>query len=178
MQTDTPAEFLARNRIAFKISGSEAVLDCPLCGKPGHLYLNLRTFLFHCKKCDGRGNERRLKTALGLQFDLVAPNGDDLDTIATRQLAADLAKASPRAEVERWRDDLQGHALAETARAYLQGRGFTLATCARYGLGWAAEPDGSAPSRPRRVAPAEPCGPGWQFRAPSYARRLHGCNSG
>lgn len=110
-----------------------------------------------------------MKTALGLQFDLVAPNGDDLDTIATRQLAADLAKASPRAEVERWRDDLQGHALAGPARAYLQGRGFTLATCARYGLGWAAEADGSAPSRPRRVAPSEPCGPGW-ITIPAFTR--------
>lgn len=169
MKSDTPADFLARNRIAFKISGSEAILDCPLCGKPGHLYLNLRTFLFHCKKCDGKGNERRLKTALGLQFDLVTANGDDLDTIATRQLAADLANARPRAEVERWRDDLQGHPLAETARAYLQGRGFTLDTCARYGLGWAAEPDGSAPSRPRRVAPSEPCGPGW-ITIPAFTR--------
>ncbi len=169
MQADTPAEFLARNRIQHKISGSEAVLDCPLCGKPGHLYLNLRTFLFHCKKCDGRGNERRLKTALGLQFDLVTPTGDDVDTIATRQLVADLAAARPRGDVETWRDNLQTHPLAEVARGYLLGRGLPLPLCHRYGLGWAAEPDGSAPSRPRRVAPAEPCGPGW-ITIPAFTR--------
>lgn len=131
--------------------------------------MNLRTFLFHCKKCDGRGNERRLKTALGLQFDLVTAKGEDLDDIATRQLAADLAKAAPLSDVERWRNDLQVHPYAEAARAYLQARGFALDTCARYGLGWAAEPDGSAPSRPRRVGPAEPCGPGW-ITIPAFTR--------
>ncbi len=49
-----------------KQSGDEVVFDCLFCSdSSGHLYVNLSTGLYHCKKCDTRGNGWTLAKHLG-----------------------------------------------------------------------------------------------------------------
>ena len=40
---------------------SEKRMDCPYCGKEGHLYLNLEKKVFYCFRCGARGREGSLK---------------------------------------------------------------------------------------------------------------------
>lgn len=47
---------------------NEKKMDCPYCGKEGHLYLNLDKRVFFCFKCGARGREGALKEQ-GVQVD-------------------------------------------------------------------------------------------------------------
>ena len=46
--------------IESKLEGSQLVVDCHLCGKPKHLYVDGATGLYHCKVCGGSGNPYQL----------------------------------------------------------------------------------------------------------------------
>ena len=135
MQVDTPEEFLRRNGIDHKKKGSEAVLDCPACGKEHHLYLNLKTFRWHCKRCDARGNEYSLKKALGLQYDVRDATGDDPEREAVERMAREMKAVTEATDVERWTAALMSSPQAAAARAYLDERKIPLATAVRYRLG-------------------------------------------
>lgn len=162
MHSETPQAFLQRNGIAHAVRGRELVLSCPVCSKEGHLFLSTTTWLYHCKRCDARGNETTLKLALGLQYPVASTTTDTVQTLAERQLARDLQAAAQRTDVERWVQHLQTHPDAAPARAYVQQRGLSLELCERYLVGWCGNPDGTTPAPRRRQVPAaDPVGPGW-----------------
>jgi twinkle protein len=171
-----PVAFLERNGIAHEVKGREVETTCPVCRKERHCRVNSATWLWHCKRCDARGNESSLKVALGLQFEVSTATKTSLDRVEERSLEAALRSARPRSEVERWTFDLVSHPDAALARDYLRGRGFPLEVCERYRLGWCANADGSTPrSARRRVSPVEtePSGPGWLV-IPSFLRSVDG----
>lgn len=175
MRHDTLDAFLDRNGIKWdrgKSSTRERVLDCPECGKAGHLYVSRSTWLWNCKRCDARGNEYGLKRAFGLQYDIEAPSGGDHEREAEKRFADALVKCRPRTEVERWSAGLESRE-ATGARDYLEGRGIPMEVARRYRLGWSSAPDGSTRRRSRRRVgpPSEEVGSGWLI-IPAFTRWL------
>lgn len=173
---DTVDQFIERNGIEFdrsKSSQSERVIDCPMCGKQKHLYVNRSTFLWHCKRCDARGGESALKRAMGLQYEVESPRGRDDQREADERFARDMLNLRDSTDIQRWSSALMSSA-ASGARAYLEGRGIPIDVAQRYGLGWAAKPDGSTGmQRLRRQVPGaedktEPT-PGWVV-IPAFTR--------
>ncbi len=58
-KTDTTKDALAPfqfHGLEFTIKGSQAVSDCPLCGKARHFYANPKTGQWDCKVCGAKGN--------------------------------------------------------------------------------------------------------------------------
>jgi len=62
-------KFLKRNSIAFKQVNDELLLDCPICGKEEHFYLNNNTGLCVCHKCKYASNHIGYMLALGFSKD-------------------------------------------------------------------------------------------------------------
>jgi KaiC/GvpD/RAD55 family RecA-like ATPase len=161
MRADTPDEFLRRNGLSHKKHGDEYQIDCPKCGKVAHTYMNSRTFLWHCKVCDAKGNERVIKQLLGLQYEIESPTGLTPEEAAVQQMAAEMRAVRGLADVEKWTNALLSDPRAEAARQYLASRGMTGSMIAQHRLGWCANADGTmgAPgtagvSRRRRIEPA------------------------
>jgi replicative DNA helicase/ribosomal protein L37AE/L43A len=179
MQSDTAEDFLRRNGISHKKAGPEIVIDCPECGKEKHCYLNAKTFQWHCKKCDAKGNELTLKRALGLVYDVRSVSGTDHETEVIERMAREMRSVMASSDVERWTLALTLSPAAERARRYLTGRGITIEVAERYRLGWCSNADGSTDSdRPRRVMPGtvvEPATdkPGWLV-IPAFTRWANG----
>ena len=169
MRQDNPEDFFRRNNLPLKRRGNEGVSDCHVCGKENHLYINLKTFVWHCKRCDERGNEYQLKKALGLQYEVQDPNGADSETVAIERMTRELKSTTASTDVERWTTALVESKLASAARSYLESRKIPLSIAERYRLGWSSSPDGTiaTEARPRRRIPGtefdpEPdIGPGW-----------------
>ena len=65
-RTEDPAAFLEAQGQPVKRHGTQLVTDCPLCGKPGHLYMNAESGAWDCKACGERGNLWQLRKRLGL----------------------------------------------------------------------------------------------------------------
>lgn len=71
MTLDDPSAYLASKGVeVFRANGAEVTIHCPFCpdGDPkgkGKLYINTETWLFHCKRCDTKGNRRTLLTHYG-----------------------------------------------------------------------------------------------------------------
>jgi archaellum biogenesis ATPase FlaH/ribosomal protein L37AE/L43A len=164
MIAESPLAFLRRLGVELRQSGREIIIDCPRCGKAAHCHVNSASWLWNCKRCGARGNERTLKVALGVQIDVSTATERDYERAEEQRLARQIAASRPRSDVERWTADLLSHPDAETARRYLVGRGISIDLARRYWLGWSAEPDGSTPRRSRRrlAGAEEPAvGPGW-----------------
>lgn len=164
MRNDQVIDFLTRNGIKSEVRGREAVIDCPSCGKASHCYLSLSTWLWHCKRCDAKGNESALKVALGLQYEVARSSNETIGDLGASQFAADLKHHQKQSDVERWASDLLKHPGAQVARDYLAMRRIPLAICERYLVGWCGEADGStAPAVRRKMAgiPSETMAPGW-----------------
>lgn len=69
-----------------KIGGynkSHYISDCPFCGKPKHFYINRKTYLFDCKKCQAAGNIFKLLLQLG-RTDLSLKSSLDLGKSLTK----------------------------------------------------------------------------------------------
>lgn len=45
---------------------TEAIGDCPFCGKRDHFFINKEKLLFNCKKCDESGNLKKIANQLGI----------------------------------------------------------------------------------------------------------------
>lgn len=130
---------------------------CPLCGSPDVFNPIWSRGQFHCYKCD-RG---------GSVFDVVASQegvsfGDAVRLVmesrgaegqeykprprVTTTMSADVIGADNRRDVLQWRLICRGYCIESAARfigspgqEYIDGRGFTLDTCQRFGLGFDAE---------------------------------------
>ena len=171
-----PVLFLQRNGIPHEIKGREVETTCPVCSKEKHCRVNSATWLWHCKRCDARGNEASLKVALGLQFEVSTATKTSLDRVEEKALEQALRNARPKSDVERWTFDLVSHPDAALARDYLKARGLLLEVCERYRLGWCANADGSTPRSARRrvlQTETEPSGPGW-IVIPSFLKIVAG----
>lgn len=179
MQSDTAEDFLRRNSIDHKKVGTEIVMDCPECGKEKHCYLNAKTFQWHCKRCDAKGNELTLKRALGLVYDVRSVSGTDPERETVERMAREMRSVMASSDVERWTLALTSAPSAERARRYLAERRITLEVAERYRLGWCSNADGTTDSdRPRRVMPGtvvEPATdkPGWLV-IPAFTRWHNG----
>lgn len=176
MRNDQVVEFLSRNAIKHEVRGREAVIDCPSCGKASHCYLSLSTWLWHCKRCDAKGNESSLKVALGLQYEVAKSSNETIGDIGAAQFAADLKHYQKQSDVERWSTDLLKNPAAQLARDYLSMRAIPLAICERYLIGWCSEADGStAVTHRRKMAgiPSEPVGSGW-IVLPAFTSQKNG----
>ena len=65
-------DILNRLGVIFKQKGSEFIIDCPYCGKPGHLYLN-ESGAFKCHHCQESGGWKRLATEYNVTQEIVEP---------------------------------------------------------------------------------------------------------
>lgn len=66
-------EFLSSIGITAKDEGSEWAMECPYCGKPGHLYLNKTTNLFKCHHCGEAGGWTKLRKEYGAAEGITPP---------------------------------------------------------------------------------------------------------
>jgi KaiC/GvpD/RAD55 family RecA-like ATPase len=174
---ESPSDFFGRNGIKFTGSGKEIATTCPKCGKDGHCFVNGLTWLWHCKRCDSRGNESAMKIALGLQYE-VAKTMSDRDTLSKQQdndFAKKLVDASGKSKVFYWNRDLLHNPSAAGAREYLLSRGISLEICERCMIGWSAQADGSTPRAVRRLLTDQPTEqtPGWII-LPSFTEYREG----
>lgn len=60
---------------------NEKRMDCPYCGKEGHLYLNLDKHVFYCFRCSARGREGALKEH-GIKIPSTTSRGPLLGTLS------------------------------------------------------------------------------------------------
>ena len=63
-----PAEYLQNKGISYKVQSGQLVFNCPFCVPPdqgGHLYMEPEDGMYHCKKCDERGNLITFKKHFG-----------------------------------------------------------------------------------------------------------------
>jgi len=152
---ERPEEWLGRAGIRYKAVGPELITDCPACGKPKHVYVNRKTGLWNCKRCNASGNALSLQKALGLVLEL----GDEREgralsrSIASHEeqaLADGFARFLSRSPVQEWADALQTDPRAEAARRYLtETRGITLATAQTHLIGWCpGKPPAAEDKRP------------------------------
>jgi len=134
-------------------SGEHAIADCPACSKPKHLYANLETGMWDCKKCGQAGNLWTLASLLGVRV-----RQKRLVQSAAAVLMAGF-QAHENAKMTRRVRDVKGQSLeiieAQCAklfdgsangvkvRKYLEGRGFDEATIKRFNLGVAVIGAGS-----------------------------------
>lgn len=125
---------------------------CPLCGSPDVFNPIWSRGQFHCYKCD-RG---------GSVFDVVAiqegasfgdavrlvmeSRGAEAQEYKPRPRVTTTMSADNRRDVLQWRLICRGYCIESAARfvgspgqEYTEGRGFTLDTCQRFGLGFDAE---------------------------------------
>lgn len=144
MKADTPEDFVKRNSLKHSRSGSEWVIDCPMCSKEQHLFINSKTFLWNCKRCDARGNESSLKKALGLQYDIRDSSGADPEAVAIERMAREMRNSVPQTDVQRWQNALVNDQKAEAARQYLLQRGIPDVIRDKYMLGWSEYSDGAS----------------------------------
>lgn len=174
---DNPEEFLGRNGIAFKRKGKELVLaSCPSCGKEDHCTVHSGTWVWHCYRCGASGKEYSLKEKLGLLYQVQDSDGESPEIAMAKRMAVLSRATTDSSRVEDWAHALQHHPAAETARAYLRGRGIPLEVAEMYRVGWASTPVGGLPpSRRRRVpgAAEEDHGPGWLV-IPAFTRWTDG----
>ncbi len=137
MDTITITEYLGRKGIEFRESGGELVTkclfgDCDKNSRPNeaHLYFNVATSQYDCKKCGAQGNIVTLAKHLG----------DEI-----KDIAIDVPKGSPKRPAPKKREGaaltneliLTLHtALPERIRAYLNGRGIPDPIINEHKLGW------------------------------------------
>ncbi|MBI3014073.1 MAG: hypothetical protein HYY65_03175, partial [Candidatus Tectomicrobia bacterium] len=67
---EDPVAFIESQGWPVKRQGQELVTTCPLCEKPGHLYVHSETGVWKCHRCGESGNLWQLRKRLGLD------NGD------------------------------------------------------------------------------------------------------
>lgn len=131
-----------RKRVKEK-SGPHAVADCPYCGKAEHLYVNLETGGWDCKRCNESGGLWKLATHLGIR---VREEPRLVRTVGTAVMAAAKAKAVRVIEnvrgvdlagVQRGCDRLwiEGDKHGAMVLGYLRGRGLADETIRRFRLG-------------------------------------------
>ena len=89
---------------------NEKRMDCPYCGKEGHLYLNLDKGVFYCFRCGARGREGALKDQ-GIQVDKRSINS--LKQPGTLSFKMTEAVSTPP----------EYGVLSTYSRSYLKGRG-------------------------------------------------------
>jgi uncharacterized protein (DUF927 family) len=118
-------DFLRDRGLKYHRSNGEVRVNCPRCGDTKeHLYINAETWLFHCKKCDWRGNRTLLDQEIG---------GSKPASLPGRTSITDLVEASI-------------HFLASNLPPRivegLERRGLTRETISQQKIGWAINPDG------------------------------------
>lgn len=138
MDTITITEYLSRKGIEFRESGGELVTkclfgDCDKNSRPNeaHLYFNVATSQYDCKKCGAQGNIITLAKHLGDEIKdiaLEAPKSPPKRP-AVKKRAEAVALTPER--IEEWHS-----ALPERIRAYLNGRGIPDAIINEHKLGW------------------------------------------
>ncbi len=64
---EDPGVFITGMGWRFKQAADQLILDCPLCRKEKHFYVNRFTGLWDCKKCGESGNLYQLKARLGMR---------------------------------------------------------------------------------------------------------------
>lgn len=64
-----------------KVVGDELACECPYCGKPDHLYLNLEKLAFKCQRCGESGNHIELAAHL-VETHLDPINQEQLEILA------------------------------------------------------------------------------------------------
>lgn len=65
MQSVNPEPYLLSKGWALRESNTQYILDCPLCGKDSHFYINKDNGLWDCKVCGEAGNLYQLRHRLG-----------------------------------------------------------------------------------------------------------------
>lgn len=136
----TPEKYLTEKGLAFKAQGKELVLkclfnDCDLNsrGSEAHLYVSRDDGLFHCKKCDEKGNLITLARHLG----------DDPAALGLKNSPQGIGRAIKRKkrgvaaeltseQVEEWHQ-----ALPDEVRTWLtKGRGLSDSIISEAKIGW------------------------------------------
>lgn len=136
METITITEYLTRKGIEFRESGGELIVKCLFAecdtdsrANEAHLYFNVSTSQYQCKKCSAEGNI----------FDLAKFLGDEVKDVALQSIAApqkrSAAKKVSEVLTEERVNDLH-LALPERIRAYLNQRGITDAVINQQKIGW------------------------------------------
>lgn len=112
--------------------------DCILCGKESHMYINVQTGLWDCKKCGESGNIYKLLRFVDKLYLLQGPTVEARETIASVRSIL---------EEEREQDDTEsaealpvipmpvGWRILSAGSAYLSGRGVTAQEAVRYEIG-------------------------------------------
>ena len=137
-----PKEYLDERRIEYNESNGELILACPFgCdadSRPGkaHCYMESETGVYHCKKCNSKGNLITLSRYLGDEL-----KSNNYKSIKKEKSSK--AETISSEEVEGWHKELTGD-----IRSYLNGRGipdelinkFKLGQGTFYGKEWITIP--------------------------------------
>ena len=112
--------------------------DCVLCGKESHMYINVQTGLWDCKRCGESGNIYKLLRFVDKLYLLQGATVVERETIASvRSLIAGVADSSATdttAELPVIPMPAGWHVLTG-GNSYLRGRGVTAAEAVRYEMG-------------------------------------------
>ena len=84
-------EYLQQKGWSFSVNGQQqAVLDCPICSKPGHFYMNTTNGCWDCKVCGRTGNIKTLRMELGDPIPGVVSMNDATHTAAAQKPLPDV----------------------------------------------------------------------------------------
>lgn len=132
LQTITIKEYLTQKGIEFKESNGELIAKCLFHGcdedsgnNEAHLYFNIETGQYDCKKCGEKGNLVTLAKHLGDSVDNISQN---LAKPSSNNLRKPKIDASLVEECHQ--------ALPDRIKDFLNGRGITDELVSEYKLGW------------------------------------------
>lgn len=111
--------------------------DCICCGKESHMYINVQTGLWDCKKCGEYGNIYKLLRFLDKTYLLEGATITDSDTITSvREMLANEIENSEVELLELPEVKMPvGWKVLKNSNSYLMGRGITPELCERYNMG-------------------------------------------
>jgi len=131
LKTISIKEYLTKKGISFKEQGKELITKCLFsnCDKDSadgeaHLYFDIETSQYHCKKCGATGNI----------FTLAKYLGDNMKDIALNPLKP--TKKSKKMKFDEGLVESCHNVLPEHIRQYLNARGIPDAIINEYRLGW------------------------------------------
>jgi len=132
--TTSVSELLDKHGLKYRRSGADQfqVQECVTCGdRGGHFYIHRQTGLWHCKKCNRRGNLWHIRRIVE-QLDPIASVSDLMKSVMKPEKEVAVEREITEEEIQSYVAQLYRY---EPAIQYLLGRGFHKDTIRRFKIG-------------------------------------------